>query len=88
MFCMEINIVFGKRAVTVLQLFIRSNIRINHYLKTKKQDLIFNVNDENEIYSYTQSYLEDIQELSNPEKIIQPIKAIEVLYIKRRITVK
>ena len=31
-------------------------------------------------YSYTQSYLEDIQELSNPEKIIQPIKAIEILY--------
>ena len=80
MFCMEINIVFGKRAVTVLQLFIRSNIRINHYLKMIKQDLNFNVNGENEIYSYTQSYLEDIQELSNPEKIIQPIKAIEVLY--------
>ena len=45
-----------------------------------KARLEFNVNGENEIYSYTQSYLEDIQELSNPEKIIQPIKAIEVLY--------
>ena len=47
-----------------------------------KARLEFNVNGENEIYSYTQSYLEDIQELSNPEKIIQPIKAIEVLYKK------
>ena len=45
-----------------------------------KARLEFNVNSENEIDSYTQSYLEDIQELSNPEKIIQPIKAIEVLY--------
>ena len=45
-----------------------------------KARLVFNVNGENEIYSYTQTYLEDIQELSNPEKIIQPIKAIEVLY--------
>jgi regulatory protein YycI of two-component signal transduction system YycFG len=45
-----------------------------------KARLEFDVNGENEIFSYTQSYLEDIQELSNPEKIIQPIKAIEVLY--------
>ena len=45
-----------------------------------KARLVFYVNGENEIFSYTQSYLEDIQELSNPEKIIQPIKAIEILY--------
>ena len=48
--------------------------------ENNKARLEFNVNSENEIDSYTQSYLEDIQELSNPEKIIQPIKAIEVLY--------
>jgi regulatory protein YycI of two-component signal transduction system YycFG len=48
--------------------------------ENNKARLEFNVNSENEISSYTQSYLEDIQELSNPEKIIQPIKAIEVLY--------
>ena len=47
-----------------------------------KARLVFNVNGENEIYSYTQTYLEDIQEISNPEKIIQPIKAIEILYKK------
>ena len=50
-----------------------------------KARLVFNVNGENEIHSYTQSYLEDIQELSNPEKIIQPIKAIEILYEKREL---
>ena len=50
--------------------------------ENEKARLEFNVNGENEIYSYTQSYLEDIQELSNPEKIIQPIKAIEILYKK------
>ena len=48
--------------------------------ENEKARLEFNVNGENEIFSYTQSYLEDIQELSNPEKIIQPIKAIEILY--------
>ena len=53
--------------------------------ENEKARLVFNVNGENEIYSYTQSYLEDIQELSNPEKIIQPIKAIEVLYEKREL---
>ena len=50
-----------------------------------KARLVFNVNDESEVYSYTQTYLEDIQELSNPEKIIQPLKAIEVLFYKREI---
>ena len=43
------------------------------------------MNDEGEVDSYTQTYLEDIQELSNPEKIIQPLKAIEVLFYKREI---
>jgi regulatory protein YycI of two-component signal transduction system YycFG len=47
-----------------------------------KAKLEFYVNDQSEIFSYTQSYLEDVQELSNPEKIIQPIKAIEALYTK------
>ena len=53
-----------------------------------KARLVFNVNSENEMASYTQSYLEDIQELSNLEKIIQPIKAIEVLYDKRQLPPK
>jgi len=44
--------------------------------------LTFYINEQNEIYSYTQTYLEEIQELSNAEKIIQPIKAIETLYMK------
>ncbi|WP_071393133.1 two-component system regulatory protein YycI [Bacillus tuaregi] len=42
--------------------------------------LIFYLNDNNEIESYRQTYLEEIVKLSKSEKIIQPIKAIETLY--------
>jgi len=42
--------------------------------------LIFYINEHNEIDSYRQTYLEEIEKLSKPEKIIQPIKAIESLY--------
>ncbi|MCQ6276671.1 two-component system regulatory protein YycI [Bacillus sp. V3B] len=42
--------------------------------------LVFDINDDNEIYSYTQSYFEEVKELSKSEKIIQPINAIETLY--------
>lgn len=44
--------------------------------------LIFNINEENEIDSYSQTYLEEIEKLSKSEKLIQPIKAIEALYDK------
>lgn len=42
--------------------------------------LVFYVNSDNEIYSYSQSYFEEVQELSESKKIIQPINAIETLY--------
>jgi len=41
--------------------------------------IIFQIED-NEIVSYRQTYLEEIDKLSKSEKIIQPIKAIETLY--------
>lgn len=43
-------------------------------------ELTFYLNDDSEIVSYRQTYLEEVQELSKLEKIIQPIKAIEILY--------
>ncbi|WP_338471209.1 two-component system regulatory protein YycI [Niallia sp. XMNu-256] len=50
--------------------------------KNEHGQITFYINDSNEIDSYTQTYLDEIQELSNPEKIIQPIKAIETLFNK------
>ena len=43
-------------------------------------ELTFYLNEENEVTSYRQTYLEQIEELSEPEKIIQPMQAIETLY--------
>ncbi|MBB6445439.1 two-component system regulatory protein YycI [Bacillus benzoevorans] len=43
-------------------------------------ELKFLLNEENEIISYEQTYLSEIKELSESEKIIQPINAIETLY--------
>lgn len=45
-----------------------------------KGKLIFEINEDNEITGYKQTYLEEIENLSKSEKIIQPIKAIEALY--------
>ena len=42
--------------------------------------LTFYLNEENEVFSYQQTYLEEISELSKSEKLIQPIKALETLY--------
>lgn len=43
-------------------------------------ELTIYLNDENDIVSYRQTMLENIEELSEDEKIIQPLKAIETLY--------
>lgn len=50
--------------------------------------LTFYINSESEIDFYTQTYLEEIKELSDPEKIIQPIKALEALWTKRELPPK
>jgi regulatory protein YycI of two-component signal transduction system YycFG len=42
-------------------------------------ELVFHINEDNEIYSYSQSYFEEVLELSKSMKIIQPINAIETL---------
>ncbi|MDZ5471679.1 two-component system regulatory protein YycI [Bacillus sp. 31A1R] len=43
-------------------------------------ELTFFLNDKNEIFSYKQTILIDIEELSEEEKILQPMKALETLY--------
>jgi len=42
--------------------------------------LILHLNDENEIMSYTQTYLEEIESLQESQDVLPPIKAIETLY--------
>ena len=42
--------------------------------------LILYLSEDNEIISYRQTYLSDIQILSDNEKIIQPMSALEILY--------
>ncbi|WNS75481.1 two-component system regulatory protein YycI [Bacillus sp. DTU_2020_1000418_1_SI_GHA_SEK_038] len=43
-------------------------------------ELTIYLNEENDIVTYNQTMLEDIEELSEEQKIIQPLKAIETLY--------
>lgn len=50
------------------------------FYKNINAELTFYLNRENEIVSYKQTYLEDIQGRTESEKIIQPIKAIETLW--------
>ncbi|WP_342433729.1 two-component system regulatory protein YycI [Neobacillus sp. FSL H8-0543] len=44
--------------------------------------LTFNYNSENQIVSYDQSYLEEIDELKEKEEILTPLQAIETLHQK------
>ncbi|KON85955.1 hypothetical protein AF332_03445 [Sporosarcina globispora] len=43
-------------------------------------ELTFFLNDENEIVSYKQTLLGDIESMEESEKVIQPVKAVETLY--------
>jgi len=47
-----------------------------------KGALTFNINEENKIVSYTQTYLENIKEMDEKEKIIQPLVVILSLFTK------
>ena len=76
---------FWKKSSDGLSIVYTQQYKDKPLFENDKARLVFHVNGENEIYSYTQTYLEDIQELSNLEKIIQPIKAIEVLYDKKEL---
>jgi regulatory protein YycI of two-component signal transduction system YycFG len=44
--------------------------------------IVFTVNADNQIISYEQTYLEDIEKLSEKEEILAPLKAIETLHQK------
>lgn len=53
----------------------------NHFFyKNKNGRLVFQLNEDNEIISYEQTLLEDIQVISEKEEVLQPLKAIETLY--------
>lgn len=58
----------------------------NQYIFQSKDDhiamVILHLNDENEIYAYEQSMLEDINEVEEKETAISALKAIEALYNK------
>ncbi len=71
------------RSITYTQQFNNRKLFENPHA-----ELTFYINSSNEIYSYTQTYLEEVEELSNPEKIIQPIKAIETLFLKKELPPK
>lgn len=43
-------------------------------------EITFSLNDDNKVVSYKQTYLEKIEELSDEERVLQPIKALETLY--------
>ena len=48
--------------------------------RNPKAELTFNVNEENKIVSYNQTYLENIKEMDEEELIIQPLKVILNLF--------
>jgi regulatory protein YycI of two-component signal transduction system YycFG len=50
------------------------------FYKNSQGRLSFYLNEDDEIFSYEQTYLSNIEELQEPKKIIQPIKAIETLF--------
>lgn len=66
----------------------KKNLTITYYqhledkllYKNISGELTFYLNDKHEITSYKQTFLEKFEELSEEENILQPIKAIEILY--------
>lgn len=62
----------------------------NNYIFQSQDDhigmVILHVNEENEIYSYEQSMLEEIKEVEEQESPITALKAIEALYNKNYLT--
>ncbi|KAB2330797.1 hypothetical protein F7731_19565 [Cytobacillus depressus] len=52
------------------------------FYQNSSAELTIYLNDENNIVSYVQTMLTNIEELSEEEKIIQPLKALETLYEK------
>lgn len=50
------------------------------FYKNKNGKLILHINDENEIFSYTQTMLEEVETQSEKLEVLPPLKAIETLY--------
>lgn len=55
------------------------------FYKNINGELIFYLNDHREVIGYRQTLLEDFEELSEEESILQPMKAIEILYEKGKL---
>lgn len=53
------------------------------FYKNKNGQLVLQLNDNDEIISYEQTMLEDIEEISGEEEVLPPLKAIETLYDER-----
>lgn len=66
-----------KNVITFYQVFDNKML-----YKNPNGELIFELNDENEIIRYKQTLLENFEELSEEDNIFQPLKAIETLYNK------
>ncbi|MBA4538295.1 two-component system regulatory protein YycI [Bacillus aquiflavi] len=58
------------------------------FYKNKNGRLTFFLNDENEIISYEQTLLVDIEEISGNEEIVPPLQAIETLYEQQKLKPK
>ncbi len=70
---------FWKKKDNVIYYYQQFNDKV-FYHNNSGQLAIYLTDGENDIASYRQTMLEDIEELSKEEKIIQPLKAIEALY--------
>jgi regulatory protein YycI of two-component signal transduction system YycFG len=73
---------FWKRSSDGSTIIYTQQYKGKNLFENQMAQLIFYVNDSKEVYLYTQTFLEDMKELKNPKKIIQPIKAIETLFSK------
>ncbi|RKJ30595.1 hypothetical protein D7X33_41320, partial [Butyricicoccus sp. 1XD8-22] len=48
--------------------------------KNRSAHLVFNVDKDNEVYSYEQTMLEEIEPISEKEEVLPAIRAVEAIY--------
>ncbi|MBS4189861.1 two-component system regulatory protein YycI [Bacillus sp. FJAT-49705] len=69
---------FWKKEGSTIYYYQQFNDKVFYH--NNNGQLAIYLTEENDIASYRQTMLEDIEEISKEEKIIQPLKAIEALY--------
>ncbi len=72
-----------KHTITLYQQY-----ETNTFYKNQSGMLVLNINKDNQIYSYQQTYLSGIDKLTTKEEILPPLKAIETLHQKGMIKPK